>query len=147
MRVQCGMFSRTRELPHERGDHEGAARTGSAVLVSHVLRGHRRCPLVSQIAAETPRTFRSGRRQLRNLSTQQDIYHNTTFSYSTSLTSIGMVPSEGVTVTINEATGAGWAATAAHAGLATEHCGLYQGNAAAAGGDPSTAEGVIACTL
>ncbi len=84
---------------------------------------------------------------LRNLSTQQDVYHNDTFSYSTSLTSIGMVPSEGVTVTINEATGAGWAATAAHAGLATEHCGLYQGNAAAAGGDPSTTEGIIACTL
>ena len=84
---------------------------------------------------------------LRNLSTQQDVYHNTTYSYSTSLTTIGMVPSEGVTITINEASGAGWAATAAHAGLSTEHCGLYQGNAAAAGGDPATAEVIIDCTL
>ena len=40
----------------------------------------------------------------------------------------------------------GWAATAAHAGLITDHCGIYQGNAAAAGGDPGLAEGVIACT-
>ena len=83
---------------------------------------------------------------LRNLSTQQDVYHNTTFAFSTSLATIGMVPSEGVTITINEATGAGWAATAAHAGLSTEHCGVYLGSAAAAGGDPSTAEGVISCT-
>ncbi len=84
---------------------------------------------------------------LRNLSTQQQIYHNTTFSFSTSLVTIGMAESEGVTITINEATGSGWAATAAHAGLSAEHCGLYQGSAAPAGGDPSAAEGVIACTL
>ena len=84
---------------------------------------------------------------LRNLATQQDVYHNNAFLYSNSLATIGMVTSQGVTITINEATGAGWAATATHAALGVEHCGIYQGNAAVAGGDPSTAEGVIACTL
>jgi type IV pilus assembly protein PilA len=84
---------------------------------------------------------------LRNLSTQQDVYHNGVYSYSTSLSVIGMVPSQGVTITINEASGSGWAATASHLGLGSEHCGLYQGTAAAAGGDPGPAEGIIACTL
>ena len=85
---------------------------------------------------------------LRNLSTQQDVYHNTNYSYSTSLTAIGMVPSDGVTIIINEATGSGWSATASHPSLGSgEHCGFYQGTAAAAGGDPATAEGVIDCTL
>ena len=83
---------------------------------------------------------------LKNLASQQEIYHNTAFSFSNSLTSLGAVASDGVTITINEASGQGWAATASHAGLTAEHCGLYQGNAAAAGGDPGVAEGVIACT-
>ena len=84
---------------------------------------------------------------LKNLATQQDVYHNTAYEFSTSLADIGMVPSAGVTITINEASGSGWAATAAHEGLVSDHCGVYQGSAAAAGGDPATAEGVIGCTL
>ena len=83
---------------------------------------------------------------LKNLATQQDIYHGTNYSYSTSLTALGMVESDGVAITINEATGGGWAATVYHSGLLAEHCGVYQGSAAPAGGDPATVEGVIACT-
>ena len=83
---------------------------------------------------------------LKNLATFQEIHHNGAYTYSTSLSTLEMTPSSGVTITINEATGSGWAATAAHAGLISEHCGIYQGNAAVAGGDPGAAEGVIACT-
>ena len=83
---------------------------------------------------------------LKHLATQQEMYHNTQFSYAGTLALVGGFESDGVTITINEATGTGWAATAAHAGLTTQHCGMYQGNAAAAGGDPGLAEGVIACT-
>ena len=83
---------------------------------------------------------------LKNLASLQEIYHNTAFSFSNSLTVVGASVSDGVIITINEATGQGWAATASHAGLTAEQCGLYQGNAAAAGGDPGVAEGVIACT-
>ncbi len=85
---------------------------------------------------------------LKNLATYQEIHHDVSFTYSTSLSTLEMVETSGVTITINEATGGGWAATAVHAGLeASEHCGIYQGNAAVAGGDPGVAEGVIACTL
>ena len=83
---------------------------------------------------------------LKNLATYQEMHHNGAYTYSTSLSTLEMVPSVGVTITINEATGQGWAATASHAGLISEQCGIYQGNAAVAGGDPGAAEGVIACT-
>ena len=83
---------------------------------------------------------------LKHLATQQEMYHNTQFSYGNTLALVGGSESDGVTITINEATGTGWAATASHAGLVAQHCGVYQGNAAAAGGDPGSAEGVIACT-
>ena len=83
---------------------------------------------------------------LKNLATLQEIHHNTAFTFSTSLTTLDMFPSDGVTITIAEGTGTGWAATASHAGLPAEQCGLYQGDAAAAGGDPGPAEGVVACT-
>ena len=83
---------------------------------------------------------------LKNLATAQEMYHNSNFSYGASLALVSGTVSDGVTITINEATGSGWAATASHAGLPAEHCGMYQGNAAVAGGDPGPAEGVIACT-
>ncbi len=84
---------------------------------------------------------------LKNLATQQEFYQHSAFSLGNTVAIVGASGSDGVTITINEATGSGWAATASHAGLTAEHCGLYQGNAAPAGGDPGLAEGVIACTL
>ena len=64
---------------------------------------------------------------LKNLASKQEICHNTAFAYGNTLATVGATVSDGVTITINEATGSGWAATASHAGLAAEHCGLYQG--------------------
>ena len=61
---------------------------------------------------------------LKNLATHQEMHHNGAYAYSTSLSTLEMVPSSGVTITINEATGTGWAATAAHAGLVVDHCGI-----------------------
>ncbi len=81
---------------------------------------------------------------LRNLATQQDIYHNANFTYSTVLTDIGFVNSEGVTITVSEATGTGWAATAAHAGYPGAVCELFQGDATPTG--PASVEGSMECT-
>jgi prepilin-type N-terminal cleavage/methylation domain-containing protein len=80
---------------------------------------------------------------LRNLATLQDIYHNNTFSYSTVAADLAFTNSDAVTVTISEATGAGWGATSAHAGFPGAVCGLIQGNATPVG--PATVEGSIAC--
>ena len=102
---------------------------------------------IPKFAASREKAFVSAlKTDLKNLATYQEVHHNGAFTYSTSLSTLEMQPSSGVTITINEATGTGWAATAAQAGLVAEHCGLYQGNAAVAGGDPGAAEGVIACT-
>ncbi len=83
---------------------------------------------------------------LKNLATHQEIHHNNNFTFNASLAVLEAVESEGVTITINEATGTGWAATASHAGLPTEQCGLYHGDATPVGGTPGPAEGVVGCT-
>ncbi len=80
---------------------------------------------------------------LRNLATLQDIYHNANYTYTSSTADLGFTISEGITVTISEATGQGWAATSAHAGYPNAACELVQGNATPTG--PASVEGQIAC--
>jgi prepilin-type N-terminal cleavage/methylation domain-containing protein len=80
---------------------------------------------------------------LRNLATQQDIYHNTNFTYSTVAADVGFVNSDGVTITISEASGTGWAATASHIGYPGAVCELFQGSATPTG--PATIEGSMEC--
>ena len=84
---------------------------------------------------------------LRNLAVTQEVYHNTNCLYTNSLTALEAVVSEGVTVTVTEATNTGWAATATHSGVAGEQCGMFNGTATAANGSPATAVGVVTCTF
>jgi prepilin-type N-terminal cleavage/methylation domain-containing protein len=84
---------------------------------------------------------------LKNLASQQEVYHNDHYTYASSLTAAQAISSEGVTVIINEATGTGWSATAVHVGLGSEQCGIYHGNAAASGGSPATAVGIVTCSF
>lgn len=80
---------------------------------------------------------------LRNLASLQEVHHNTNFTYSNDLAALGFDGSEGVTVTIAEATGGGWSGTAVHAGLPSVTCALYHGNAAQV--SPATVESMISC--
>jgi prepilin-type N-terminal cleavage/methylation domain-containing protein len=84
---------------------------------------------------------------LKNLASQQELYHNENYTYTTNLTQAEFVASGGVTVTVNEATGTGWSATAVHSGVPGQQCGVYHGDAAATGGDPATESGVVACSF
>jgi len=94
------------------------------------------------------RSFRSAMMSdLRNLAALQEIYHSDNQTYSTTAADLEFTYSDGVTMAFNEGTGTGWAATAAHAGIPGQNCGVYHGNAAAAGGSPGTVGGVIACTF
>jgi prepilin-type N-terminal cleavage/methylation domain-containing protein len=81
---------------------------------------------------------------LRNLATQQALYYNDNYTYTTSTTDMGFVNSEGVNITIGEATNTGWSATAFHSGLAAESCALYHGQAAPV--TPATVVSAIECT-
>jgi prepilin-type N-terminal cleavage/methylation domain-containing protein len=82
---------------------------------------------------------------LRNLATAQEAYWNDHAAYyGGSFPSAQMVynPSIGVAITINVATGAGWAATATHSNSPVT-CALFAGPVAAP--SPATIEGRIAC--
>ncbi len=80
---------------------------------------------------------------LRNLASLQEVYHNANFTYSTDQDALGFTRSDGVTVTIGEATGQGWSASAVHTGLPSVTCALYHGNATQV--SPATVESMITC--
>ena len=80
---------------------------------------------------------------LRNLATAEESFLFDSLTYTTSLASLnGWQPSTGVTITINSATGGGWAATASH-NVSTKKCYLFYGSAGPIGS--ATVEGKVAC--
>jgi len=81
---------------------------------------------------------------LRNLATQQEVYHNSNFTYSSDQAALGFVSSQGVVITITPgATGQGWSASATHQGLPGGVCAIYHGNAAQLA--PATTASQIMC--
>lgn len=85
---------------------------------------------------------------LKNLATEQELYYRDALSYSSDLDALEFELSDGVEVTVNEANNEGWAAVAVHEGLPdTDQCGIYQGKASPAGGDPADRPGVVMCTF
>ena len=84
---------------------------------------------------------------LRNLAALQEVYHSSNNTYSTDLSALNVTYTDGVTLTVNEATGVGWAATSTHAGVPLQQCGMYHGTAAASGGSPAVVGGVAACSF
>ena len=87
----------------------------------------------------------AARADLRNLANLEDVYYNDNYTYTTSTTALGLDNSEGVTITIGEATNTGWSATATHMGVPTETCAIYHGGAAQVA--PATVPGTVQCTM
>lgn len=81
---------------------------------------------------------------LKNLASQQEIYLSDNHSYASTVADLDILLSANVTVSINEATGTGWAATGTHSGLTTQ-CGFFFGSAAAANAPPATTPGTVSC--
>ncbi len=85
---------------------------------------------------------------LKNLAHLQEVYYNNAYTFASTLTDAQALSSEGIVVSINEADGTGWAATASHVALAgTELCGIFHGDAAPANGSPAVTVGVVACSF
>jgi len=82
---------------------------------------------------------------LKNLASQQEIYHGNNNSYASNPSAVNMVVSEGVNITVNSADGRGWAATGWHDAVPDRQCGIFYGAASASQADPATSAGVIAC--
>ena len=82
---------------------------------------------------------------LKNLASQQEIYLSNEYTYTTVLTNLEFTLTEEVTLTVNEASGTGWAAIGTHSGLAGAQCGIYFGDASASNASPATAPGTVFC--
>jgi type IV pilus assembly protein PilE len=82
---------------------------------------------------------------LKNVASQQEIYLANNYSYAASVADMGHTLTDRVTITINEATGQGWAATGVHDGFTGSQCGFYYGNASASNASPATQPGTVVC--
>jgi type IV pilus assembly protein PilA len=81
---------------------------------------------------------------LRNLATQQDVYHNSNYTYSSTAADLEFTNSEGVVVAITGgANGQGWSASATHLGIPSALCAIYHGSAAQL--TPATVQSQIMC--
>ena len=130
----------------KRGDRQGF--TLIELLIVVVIIGILASIAIPKFSSTRQKAFRSTMMaDLKNLAAAQELYHNTHFTYSNDLTALSAVESQGVTLTVNENSGAGWAATATHSGSGAEQCGVYHGNATPANGSPATSPGVIDCTF
>ena len=94
--------------------------------------------------------FKAMQSDLRNLQAQQELYFSVptnNYSYSTTTSNLtDMTTSQGVTVAIVSGTSQGWAATAAHAALATtQGCAIFVGTVAAVPA-PAATSGLVACS-
>ncbi|MBI4501797.1 MAG: prepilin-type N-terminal cleavage/methylation domain-containing protein [Gemmatimonadetes bacterium] len=83
---------------------------------------------------------------LRNFATAEESYFYDFATYASDPATVqvrGFETSQGVSLTVNEATSSGWSATASHIGT-PQQCYMYLGSAAPIGSADS--EGVVACS-
>jgi type IV pilus assembly protein PilA len=80
---------------------------------------------------------------LRNVASQQEQYFTYNGTYSNDLGLISIRSSNGVTITILEANGRGWSATATHPSAYPMVCAVFYGQAVPV--SPANTEGVIRC--
>ena len=80
---------------------------------------------------------------LHNLAVAQESYMYEMRTYATATNQLAYNRTEGVVLTIQEATASGWAATATHPAAYPLTCGLFVGNVASVW--PARDEGVINC--
>ena len=82
---------------------------------------------------------------LRNLASSMEGYFSDNTTYTTDKTKVNVQESAGVTVTITQATGSDWAATAKHLSTSST-CGIFAGAGAKAKGAPATQQGEVLCS-
>ena len=87
------------------------------------------------------------RSDLENMAISQAVYHSDNNVYADDPLNLDQSITTGVNISINEFSGAGWAATVTHDGLPTESCGMFYGNASAANATPAVSAGAVYCTM
>jgi type IV pilus assembly protein PilA len=94
--------------------------------------------------------FKAMQSDLRNIMSQQEVYYSnpaSNYTYAASTSNLSdFVSSQGVTVAITQGSTSGWAATAAHAALASDQtCAVFAGTVATVPA-PAQTPGIIRCT-
>lgn len=82
------------------------------------------------------------RSDLANLALQQELFFFNSRAYGATLGAVGASASNGVTLTISEASGTGWSAATFH-GLTAVRCALFYGSATPVA--PAVTQGVVNC--
>lgn len=82
------------------------------------------------------------RSDLANLAMQQEVYFFNNRAYGGTPAAIGVSTSNGITLTINEASATGWSASTQHT-LTAVRCSVFYGTAAVL--PPASAQGRITC--
>jgi len=82
---------------------------------------------------------------LKNLASQQEIYLSDNHAYATGVRDLDLIVTDNVVLSVNEATGTGWAATGTHSGLVGAQCGIFYGSASATNASPATTGGTVVC--
>ena len=80
---------------------------------------------------------------LRNLATAEEGYYYSNNVYTTDLVAAGFAGTAGVSITVPEATAAGWSAIATHPQAPVTNCAVFYGAAAPVGS--ATKEALVAC--
>lgn len=80
---------------------------------------------------------------IRNLTSMQEDYFYFNETYASALNQLSFAGTDGVTITIVEADGRGWSATATHPAAYPLTCAVFYGDAAPLA--PATREAVIEC--
>jgi type IV pilus assembly protein PilA len=80
---------------------------------------------------------------IRNLTSMQEDYFYFNETYASTLNQLSFAGTDGVTITIVEADGRGWSATATHPAAYPLTCAVFYGDAAPLA--PATNEAVIKC--
>jgi Tfp pilus assembly protein PilE len=83
------------------------------------------------------------RADLHNLAAAEETYFFSSDQYTNSLRALNFTGSPGVTITIHEATGSGWSATATHPST-VESCAVFYGTAAPVA--PASVEAEVRCS-
>jgi len=115
------------------------------LLIVVVIIGILAAIAIPKFSATRERAFvASMKSDLRNLASLQELYYDQSFSFGSDLNALDFTGSEGVSISVGEATGRGWSAVATHSGMPAESCAVFHGNASAIA--PATTVGSVECS-